>query len=234
MECEKFVTWLENRDTHDISEADQARRHAAHCDHCRKLLAQDEALEHHISGMLAREATPTGLQNKVDLNLDRMQPKRGRKGVWALVAACCIMLLAVLPFQGWLPDNREGLPVLSVEQLGDYILADYQDHGDGGMGFEPVTDAAVWLKENLHTSQLPPKQIIAGYTIQSARFCYLGQCLAVHLIYEKGGRYISIFVVEKKNVDADFDSGRLYTVAAGPNDIVLSRKSEYLYAAIGM
>lgn len=224
---------MENRDAHDISEADQAAKHAAQCPHCRDLLGRDEALEAHIGAMLGREETPARLKNKVDLNLDHMRSARGSKSLWALVAACCIVLVATFSLQLWMPVKR-GQPVLSIEQLGNYILTDYQDHGAGGMGFEPVADAALWLKANLDTGTLPPEQLVAGYTVKAARFCYLGSCLAGHLIYEKNGRTISIFVIEEKNVDLGSDHPAFYTMVAGQENILLKSDSKYLYAAIGM
>ncbi|WP_136797712.1 hypothetical protein [Desulfosediminicola ganghwensis] len=234
MKCEQFKTWLENRDTHDISEADKARRHATQCHCCSELMAHDEALDRHIGALLARETVPSHLENIVDLNLERILPQRGTRSIWALVAVCCIVLLAAIPFQGWITGKRGEQPMLSMEQLGGYILADYQYHGDGGVGFEPVKDAAIWLNANLHTRQLPPERIVAGYTVKYARLCKLGECLAVHLVYEKGGKRISVFVMDKSNVDGSFEQDRLYAVATGNTNILLSSQNKYLYAVIGI
>lgn len=234
MNCERFVTWLENRDTHDISEADRARRHAARCSDCRQLLECDEALDARLSVLFARESVPKRLKNTIDLNLDSMQrPRRGLK-IWPLVATLCIVLLAVIPFQGWITGQRGEPSLLSAEQLSNYILADYRDHGGGGPGFEQVEDATLWLNENLHTRQLPPERLVGGYKVKLARLCYLGKCLAVHLIYEKNGKNISVFIMNKENVEAGFDSDRLYTMVAGGKHILISPQRRYLYAAIGL
>ncbi|MCP3890276.1 MAG: hypothetical protein GY702_15610, partial [Desulfobulbaceae bacterium] len=81
MDCRAFYKWLEERDLYDVSEADQALRHAEKCPECRELYCKDETLDSKLCQEFSRIPLPVKLKNRIDLDLDR-QSIRKTKSSW--------------------------------------------------------------------------------------------------------------------------------------------------------
>lgn len=225
MNCERFITWLENKDTHDVSEADQACKHAASCPACGPLLQKDEHLERCISHHLAAEPLPKGLKNRIDLSLDRTDTRKSpRKMVVGGMLLCC--LLAALFFV--IPGNH--YPAL--EQLGGYAVADHLDHSFQESYFNPVDDESQWMTQHIGEPVQSLQPLPPGSVIRGARPCYLGDCLAMHVIYESNGKIISIFIIAPDQVDFSLKHGEIYTVKSDNNSIKFWRQKEHVYAMV--
>ncbi len=226
MKCKGFAAWLENRDTYDVSEADRAHRHAAECQRCGQLLKKDEILDSFIAESLAAEPMPESLRNRIDLNLDRQVPGRTPKGLLAAVSMICVVIIAFFAFS---PAKEQ---FVTMDEMGTFMLADHRDHGQLQAIFEPVNDAALWLAANIARDVSPPLQLVDGYSVKGARFCHLGHCRAVHMLYARDGELVSVFVVDESEIDFHLEQGRVYTLAMDGNNVKLCKQNNQVYALV--
>ncbi len=227
MKCENFAAWLENRDVHDVSEADKAYRHAEECKRCYELLKKDEMLERFIADSLCSEPLPASLKHSIDLSLERSVPRRSGKSIVAVISAVC---LAVVIFLGITAGNDQGFS--SLDEFGNYLQADYNEHGHGSSSFDPVTDPAIWFAENTGEVASPPELLVAGYVAKGAKFCHLGHCKAIHMIYEKDEQLVSLFVVEDEEFDFPLEAGKIYYLNIDGDEIKLYKNKNKVYALV--
>ncbi|WP_136805410.1 hypothetical protein [Desulfosediminicola flagellatus] len=227
MKCESFAAWLENRDMHDVSEADKAYRHAEECAPCCDMLKKDEMLDRLIVDSLCCEPIPASLKNSVDLSIERSDPRTSRKGLIAAVSAMCLAVVIIFGF-----TTGENTGFSSMDEFGDFLQADYRDHGQASAIFDPVNDPALWFAANAEGVALPPEQLVGGYTVKGARFCHLGHCKAVHMLYEKGGVLVSVFVVEENEIDFRLEEGRVYSFNIDGDSIKLYKSNDQVYALV--
>jgi hypothetical protein len=226
MKCEGFAAWLENRDTYDVSEADRAHRHAAECRRCEQLLKKDELLDRFITESLAVEPMPESLKKRIDLNIERQVPVRTSKRLLAAVSMVCFVIIAIFTFS---PSKEQ---FVTMDEMGTFMVTDHRDHGQVQTIFEPVTDAALWLVANNVRNVAPPLQLIEGYSVKGARFCHLGHCRAVHMLYAKGGEFVSVFVVDDSEIDFHLEEGRVYTLAMDGNWVKLCKQNNQVFALV--
>lgn len=226
MNCESFSLWLENRDTHDISEADRAKRHAAGCGRCRTLLEKDEMLDRALSMALAGGQVPESLRQGVDISLERTLPGRKRGGLLAAVSAACLVIALIFSFS--LQQN-----FASMDELGKYVLEGHLDHGSHPEFFEPVGDASVWLADMVGESVRAPLHVPAGYRVVGARFCTLGHCQAVHMIYDRDGSTLSVFVVAEGEIGFHMENGRTYSVNMTGSRVTFWKQDHQVFAVAG-
>lgn len=227
MKCESFAAWLENRDIHDVSEADKAYRHAEECSPCCELLKKDEMLDRFIAASLCCEPVPASLKNSVDLSLERSTPSSSGRG---LIATVSVMCLAVVMFFGFTTGDDKGFS--SIDEFGNFLQADYRDHGQSSAIFEPVNDLNVWFAANAQGLGSPPEQLVGGYVVKGARFCHLGHCKAVHMIYEKDGVLVSLFVVDESEIDFRLESEKVYSFNIDGDSIQLYKSKDQVYALV--
>lgn len=226
MKCEEFKAWLENRDLHDLSEADRAHKHALECIRCSDVLKNEEALDQFIASSLSADPLPDGLVDRIDLSIDKPLKNRQGKGLFASVAAMCVVVAALFIF------NTGQQRFVSMDELGTFALEDHQDHTTVEAVFEQVTDARQWLAANNDQMTYPPVKLTEGYRVKGARFCKLGHCQAVHMVYEKSGELVSVFVIDESEVGFLLDPDRVYTITIGGNNVKMLREKDKVYALV--
>lgn len=225
MDCEKFTAWLENRDIHDISEADRAHRHALECKGCATLLGCDEMLDDCIRTRLARVNVPEGFEQRIDLSLDRSGTRRGRR---SLIGAFAVMCLALVMFF----TIPQGENFTTMDELGGFVLADHLDHGGNTAIFDQVPGASVWFAEHLEERVDPPRLPKPGYEFAGARFCKLGHCQAVHMVYRYKGRLVSLFLMDEKEVGFHMENDRNYMLDLTGNEITFWKQGGKVFALV--
>ena len=94
MNCSNFASWLENRDTYDLSEAERAMKHATLCANCKELLQKDGELDQFIAKMFQYEKMDERMYPRIELGLGSSPRKRGVRG--GIAAACALMAAFVL------------------------------------------------------------------------------------------------------------------------------------------
>jgi hypothetical protein len=143
-----------------------------------------------------------------------------------MVAALCLLIIVTVV----LHDSRQRFE--TMDDLAGYALLDHQKHDYGEMIFEPVVDAGLWLAANGQGERAPSDLIIQGYTVKGARFCRLGKCQAVHLLYEKEGRLVSVFVLDEGEVSFPLAQGRIYSFTIDGSSIRILRQQSRVYAVV--
>jgi len=228
MDCLQFCRWLESRDTHDISVADKAMKHAASCSHCQDRLRFDEHLDGLISRTMAKEAPPSGLEAKVDMILETTAVKRAPRlvGLYgALAAVLAVMVLLVVPF--W-PDTSI---IRSIDEMSQYVIADHRGHGDGQLIVDHPGNlgslGTLGVSYDTIRAELPSSFVFVG-----ARICPLGECEAFHLVFRDGGNRVSLYLVTSENVGFPLSRDKRYSISAGHQTVQLWQKGGYVYTLI--
>ncbi len=227
MNCELFYTWLEERDLHDVSEADKAVKHAEKCKGCMEIFEKDELLNSLLSQEMRPQPLPSQLKNRIDLNLDRQGIIKKRSSSWwykgvPLVLAAMLVLYLFLPFS-------TGFQAMDV--MGKNIVADHIGHGDSHMIVRDINNLSSFCAKNVDFSVDIPK-VPKSYKFIGARICPLGEYDSVHLSYMTNGKRVSLYIVDAVNNDFSFDTGKEYSLAKGGHNIRFWRDQKRIYALI--
>lgn len=199
MDCELYKQWLENRDMHDVSEADLAQRHARVCVQCRDLLHKDELLDRVFSGAMAAVPLPAKLQGQIDLNLTHCHRSRTRKrflfkSIPALIAAILVVYLV-------LPVSPVGY---GMERMGQYAMAHHAAFINAGVEVTEIDEVTDWCKDRVAFKVIPPNLPADQYRFVGGRVCSLGDCSAVQLRYLDGDTLVSVYIIDESEVDFGF------------------------------
>ncbi len=227
MNCDLFYNWLEERDMHDISEADQALKHAEKCEHCSDLYQKDEQLNSLFTSEMAPIAMPKRLQNRIDLNLD--QPgilEKTTSSWWAKIVplgvAAMLLIYLVFPFSAGFK---------SMDTMGQYVFADHVGHGDDHMMVRDLANLAHWCEGKVDFAVEKP-EMPDNYKFIGARICSLGEYDSVHLSYMTEGKRVSLYLVDAEDVSFSLRKGRKYAMSMDGYEIHFWKKDERVYALI--
>ncbi len=229
MNCLEFCKWLENRDIHDISEADRALRHAAGCQKCATLIRMDEQLDTLIRQAMQRVDMPDGLSGSIDLSLERMSDRSGGRkyafyGICSAVAALMAIVFIAFLFSPTLP---------SLDDMGRYMVVDHRSHDDSSLTIDRLDEIHLLVDLNIDHSQVQG-EVPAGSVFIGGRLCPLGKnCLALHLVFIHQGKRISLYIIEEKDVAFPRSAERYQLVNEGGENIRFWKKGQYVYGMIG-
>jgi len=228
MDCLQFSNWLENRDIHDVSEADMALKHAQKCEDCRAKLRFDEQLDKLIRGALGKEEMPNSLPGRIDLSLDGMTSGRSRMSYrWfgAFSAVLAVMLVFAISFL-----FSPALP--TVDDMGQYVVADHTEHDDSVLvvrEFENIYRLGdLTLSREEIAAELPE-----GFTFVGARICPLGECEALHMVMHQNDRRISVYLIRDKDMDFSLSPNGRYSLQEGSQTVQFWKKGNYVFAMVG-
>lgn len=228
MDCKQFAHWLENRDNHDVSEADQALKHARTCKECQAKLRVDEKLDTLIRSAMGREIMPGSLPGKVDLNLAGMRSSRSRAS-YRWLGAFSAMLAVMLVFGVALMFTPSGP---SMDEVVDHAIADHNGHDDTILVVRDLQDIY-----RLGDLQLSLEEIMAelpqGLAFVGARICPLGECEAIHMVLRQNDRRISVYLIKAEEVDFSLSTKGRYSLERGQQSIQLWQRGEYVFAMVG-
>lgn len=230
MDCVKFTNWLENRDTFDLSVADKALKHAATCPDCSAKLQLDEQLDVLIVNALRAEEAPGSLRDKIDISLDGFTEKKSKGsyrlyGIFSAVMAA--MFIFVMAF-----TLTSSPPTQDLKDMGKYVVYDHGHHGDEILMVENPSDL-YRLGDIQVDYAVVKKQIPQDFTFVGARICPLGDCEAVHLVYNQKDKRFSVYMIKTSDVDFTLPSGKRFTVEAEGQVVDFWRDGGYIYAMIG-
>ncbi len=228
MDCKQFQAWLEQRDLSDLSEADRAARHKISCFNCRELAAKDEMLDKTIARGLAKERLPDHLEKLVVLNLGAGSSSPRRFSPWiikgASAAAGVIALLLVLFL---VPSDNT-----ARKKFGSALALDHIELGRKHP-VDKVVNLPDWLGDHAQFgATLPASSSFYGLELIGARICVIGNCTTVHLVYRDSGRFVSLYIIDAKQVPAALQEGKTYTSSADGLQVKLWRENHQVYALI--
>lgn len=225
MDCLTFSNWLENRDMHDVSEADKALKHTTGCGECQRKLRLDEQLDRQIYDAMKTVAMPGSLRSKVDMSLDRVSNNRSKRmnrwyGILPVALAAMVIFFISFPFSSG---------ISSMDELGKHVIADHNGHDD--------TVLVVSKPEKINTlgaAQIEYASVKSGlpenFTFVGARICPLGDCSAIHMVYMNEGKRVSLYVVRADDVNFSLSYGRQYTITMGEQVVRFWKNDGNIYA----
>ncbi|MDJ0621383.1 MAG: DUF3379 family protein [Desulfocapsaceae bacterium] len=228
MDCQQFSNWLENRDIHDVSEADNALRHAQTCKECQAKLRYDEELDKLIHNALAKEQMPSSLSGRVDLSLDGMSAGRSRMsyrwfGAFSAVVAVMLVFAISLVFSPSLP---------TINDIGHHAIIDHTKHDDSILVVRDL-DNIYQLGDLTLTREEIKAELPQGSTFVGARICPLGECLAIHMVLRQNDRRISVYLIRENDMDFSLSPHGRYTLKEGSQIVQFWKKGKYVFAMIG-
>ncbi len=228
MNCTDFTSWLENRDTYDLSEADRAMKHAAQCAKCKEVLQKDEELDLFITKMFKYEKMDERMYAQIDRTLESSPRKKGIRGG---IAAAFAMMIAVALFFVITPPSSGNFN--SIDELGKYVAQDHKDHGRTIPLFEEINNIEEWAMDNLqysfHIDGLPGENM----KMVGGRICTIKNCNFAHLLYKDSKGFHSLFVVTEDEIGFDMEPGRIYSVTVAGVDLRIWQRQEMVYALTG-
>lgn len=228
MDCEKFSHWLENRDNHDVSEADQALKYAQTCEDCQAKLQFDENLDKLIHNALEREEMPNSLAGKVDLSLAGMSPNRSRTsyrwfGAFSAMIAVLLVFTISLLFSPSLP---------TMDELGKHIIVNHTLYDDSSLevkDFENIYGLGeLTLRRDEIVAELPE-----GLEFVGARLCLLGDCEPFHLVFRQNNRKVSVYLIRADELGFSLPSKGKYSMQEGDQVVQFWQKGSYVFAMVG-
>ena len=227
MDCKDFTSWLENRDTYDLSEADRAMKHASQCAKCKEFLQKDEELDLFITKMFQYEKMDTRMYSRIDRTLDSSPRRRGIRG--GMAAAFAAMVVVALFFVlSPAPAN-----FTSLDELGKYVALDHKDHSGTISLFEEIQNIEEWSMDNLQYSfdvdGLPGGKI----TMVGGRICIIKNCNFAHLLYKDSRGFYSLFVVTEDEIGFHMEPGRIYSLNIAGVELRIWQRQEMVYALTG-
>lgn len=228
MDCLKFSNWLENRDTFDISEADKALKHSAVCQDCTAKLHFDEEVDKHIFNAMKQVDIPHSLRDKVDLSLDSISEVSSKgKFRWygAVSAAIAVMVVFALSF-----TITPSIP--SVDEMGKYVIYDNSHHGDSFLTVNNPEEIASLTDVAIDYQQVK-KFLPIEYSFVGGRICPLGDCQAIHLVYNNKGKRVSLYLIKTTDVDFSLSPGKHYTMRDSNQTVNFWQEGNFVYAMIG-
>lgn len=227
MDCKEFQTWLEDRDLSDLSESDRAARHSASCSNCRALAAKDRLLDKTIARGLEREPLPAHLEKIVALNLGSGRSTR-RFSPWMIKCASALTgILALLAVYLVMPDDNA-----ARNQFGTALAQDHEAL-EQAHPIDPVVNVPDWLASHADfKATLPASFGLYGFELVGARLCVIENCTTVHLVYREGDRFVSLYIVDAKQVPASMSEGKTYSSSAGGLKVKLWRENHQVYGVV--
>jgi len=227
MDCTDFTSWLENRDTHDCSEADRALKHAAHCATCKDILQKDEELDLFIAKMFRYQKFDERMYSQVDRTLESSPGKRGIKGG---IAAAFAVMAAVAIFFVITPTPGS---FSSLSELGQYVALDHKDHGRTLPLYEKIQNIEKWSQDNLNYSFQVNGLPAENMKMVGGRICNIRNCNFAHLLYEDSKDLYSLFVVTKDEIGFSMEPGRIYALTVDGVELRIWQRQEMVYALTG-
>jgi len=227
MDCEQFRTWLENRDLSDLSESDRAAGHRRECPECRVLAAKDALLDKAIKRGCEKEPLPEHLEKIVSLNLGSSRSPR-RFSTWMIkCASATVGVLALLLVFFLMPSDNTARRSFGSALARDHMVLE-ENHP-----IDQVVNMADWLDRQADfRATLPASYGLYRFEFVGARICVIEKCRTVHLVYRDGDRFLSLYIIDAKQVPASLSERKTYTSSADGVKVKMWRENHQVYAVV--
>jgi mycothiol system anti-sigma-R factor len=211
MTCEEFVRAIDAYLDDELSVMDVLRAHAhlISCERCHRVMGSEATLHALLTEDAAPDQAPGALRERIlrrvvaeDVEGFARRSERGsRPGALAsfsalLTAGLLVGLLVAIP---WTPGGRqaEELAPLAAEVAGKHLLYGAAHQPALEMRTADVSEMALALARRAGLSLKLPDVDPADGRLIGARGSSLGDEPAVYLLYEWGGRRLSLFVTRQ-------------------------------------
>ena len=209
MTCHEFVRAIDAYLDDELPVMDILRLqgHLLGCGRCHRVMGAEAALHALLAEEAARDQPPGALRERIIQRLaaeEQVGPSgtrrdaRSRPGSFALLSAvlAAAMVVALLVLVPWMTESRKSadLVPLAVEVAAKHLL--YSDRPGSGLEIttsEP-SNMTRWVERRIGLPLKPPELDQADARLIGGRISSLADAQAAYLLYERGGRRISLFV----------------------------------------
>jgi len=200
--CEEILPLLAPHADGSLSGAERARvaEHVLVCLGCRASAAAGRQTRTLLRERAAdlRSQAPASLRRAVEALGERATPRGPRHAWWSVrgapLSAAAALVLAVLGVvaAGMLAPRGSLLAAqLGLDHLKCLILAERV------RGADASSLAATWQRTRGWTIEVPPSSAPNGVELVALRRCLYGDGEMAHLVYERGGRSVSLFILPR-------------------------------------
>ena len=226
-ECELVEPLLATFVDGSIETADRAKveSHLARCEACEDTVragrVMREILRAHVAGL--HEPAPQALRDRISsprvvtfVPRSRVQTVRR----WAPLAAAAALVLAVVGFGAFGNSGTVLAAQLTLDHLKCLVLADRDQHSD------PHVLAEHWKRDRGWSIEIPPGEAALDLRLVALRRCLYGDGEMAHVVYEAGGRSVSLFILPKSRQSTPVSEIMGY-------DTVTWHRGDRTYALVG-
>jgi mycothiol system anti-sigma-R factor len=209
MRCDEFLQAIDAYLDDELSVMDilRAHGHLLSCEFCHRVIGSEATLHSLLAQDASREQPPGSLRERIICRLadeekvtlpGKLPEPRSRPGPVASLSAVLVagLLVGLLVLVTWLPGDRGpgDLVPLAAEVAAKHLL-----YGSGqGPALEFRTsepsEMTRWVERRIGLSLKLPELDRADDRLVGARISSLADAPAAYLLYERGGRHISLFV----------------------------------------
>ncbi len=201
--------------------------HLVSCERCHRVMGSEATLHALLSSDAARDEAPESLRERI---LRRVAAEaversgtpteaRSRPGAFASFSALVVaaLLIGLLLMGPWTPRSREpaDLVPLAAEVAAKHLLYASAQGPGLEMTTSDASEMARWLERRAGWSLKLPRLDRTDGRLIGARVSSLADNAAVYLLYEWGGRHLSLFVTGANRGGAEkaVDDVSLHTAA---------------------
>lgn len=98
---------------------------------------------------------------------------------------------------------------------------------------DSVSNLSGWLKKYAgFSASLPAEFSLDELELFGVRICIIENCQTVHLVYNDGSGFVSLYIVDATQVPATLKEGKMYSVSQKGLHIKMWRENNQVYALI--
>ncbi len=238
MNCQEYKNWLKKRgESDDEAAASEASSHAASCPECAALDRIDLVLEDKIKMDLSMREVPEALLQKIELNIKLVPAcfkqgsasglKRKASILWKAAAPALAMAAAALLFISF---NLKYFK--SIEEVGRLSVESHMENLPMMFNANEVKDVGLWFKDKLSFPVSFPSIEDAGLKLIGGRRCKLGRNDVAYLLYNKGDKRISLYVMDTANIKYEMEDNKKYHFPFKDCEVDIWKSGKTVYSMV--
>ena len=235
MTCHEFQKWLLVRDYATPPDNTSAQSHMQDCSSCHNIYKLDEGLEVIVRENLIDQDLPDGLMIKIDTGIDSAVSRNSVVLPFILkriAPALAVAALVALVFNFYNSPQAPASGFQSLEHVASLALSDHLR--DESMVFEgeDVNEVATWFADIIDYDLAVPDILSRGFVLAGGRYCKLGPCQAVQLMYESADGRATLFIFPASELTFKVKEGVSYTLKIGASNIELWQKGDQMHVFV--
>ncbi len=228
MECNSFRDWLNNGDMLDGDVEARAMEHLALCERCSNLFAMDSRIETGIREGMKAVDVPEGLLDRIEMDLRSEKKKQPAvllswKSFVPAFTAAILLLIFFNPFSG---------KFINIDEIERHAVTDHLNNLAMTFKAEDVSDVTGWFKQRLGFTISVPDSAVKGFQLVGGRKCHFGKNDVAYLLYEKGGKRVSLFIIDARDLDFTIPPHRMYSMVGRGCQVKVWMAADQVYAMV--
>ena len=228
MECNSFRDWLNNGDMLDGDVEAGAMEHLAHCERCSNLFAMDSRIETGIREGMKAVDVPEGLLDRIEMDLRPEKKKQPAvflswKSFVPAFTAAILLLIFFNPFSG---------KFINIDEIERHAVTDHLNNLAMTFKAEDVGDVTGWFKQRLGFTISVPDLAMKGFQLVGGRKCHFGKNDVAYLLYEKGEKRASLFIIDAGDLNFTIPPHKMYNMVERGCQVKVWMAAGQVYAMV--